>query len=168
MTMLIFGLAATAIYMLMISVTLAEIEAVSGEVPFDMRPLGYGPQEAKQLLDALGEEGRRYYLTRQIPLDTIYPALLAVTLISTICWLGSRLPHSAIARGGIAFSFGAALFDYLENLGVIAMILSWPNLPHQLVYAASSASIAKSGSTVAAVSTTIVLGSIWIRRFKEA
>jgi len=34
------GLIATVIYVLMISVTLAHIEAVSGQVPFDMRPLG--------------------------------------------------------------------------------------------------------------------------------
>jgi hypothetical protein len=163
-----FGLAGFAIYMVVINVTLAEIEAVSGQTPFDMRPFGYGPQEAMQLLDALGEEGRRYYVRRQIPLDTIYPALLAATLISAIGWLRLRLPRSKLIRAGVVCSVGAAVFDYVENLGVVVMILSWSNVPHPLVYATSLASIAKSGTTVVAVSTTLLLGAIWLRRSKVA
>ena len=46
------GLIGTSIYLLMIKVTLARIEAVSGHVPFDMRPLGYGPADAATLLGA--------------------------------------------------------------------------------------------------------------------
>ena len=37
-----FGLVGVIIYLLMINVTLAHIEGVSGQVPFDMRPFGYG------------------------------------------------------------------------------------------------------------------------------
>ncbi len=122
-----FGLVGVMIYLLMINVTLAHIEAVSGQIPFDMRPFGYGQLEAGKLLDGLGENGRWYYLTRQIPLDTAYPALLALTLISAICWLGLRQPNSTNVRVGIVFSVGAAFFDYAENLGVAVMISSWPN-----------------------------------------
>jgi hypothetical protein len=131
-----------------------------------MRPFGYGPQEAMQLLDALGEEGPKYYLTRQIPLDTAYPALLAATLISAICWLRLRLPYSKLVRAGILCSIGAVFFDYVENLGVIGMVLTWPDLPELLVYASSSATLIKSGMTVVAVSITLFLGAIWLRRSK--
>ncbi|MFT5785360.1 MAG: hypothetical protein ACI9KK_000706 [Ascidiaceihabitans sp.] len=161
-----FGSAGAAIYMLMINVTLAHIEAISALPPFDMRPFGYGPQGASQLLDALGEVGRDYYLTRQIPLDTLYPALLAATLVSIISWVGLRLPNSKLTRAGITFSVGAALFDYAENLGVVVMILSWPALPNALVYATSAASISKACMTVAALSTLLFLGGIWIRQPK--
>ena len=159
-----FGLVGVMIYLLMINVTLAHIEAVSGQIPFDMRPFGYGQLEAGKLLDGLGENGRGYYLTRQIPLDTAYPALLALTLISAICWLGLRLPNSQLVRIGIVLSIGAALFDYTENLGVAAMISSWPNPPNGLVYATSAATVLKSCLTVAAVSTTLLLGGIALRR----
>lgn len=54
-----FGLVGGIIYLLMINVTLAHIEGVSGQVPFDMRPFGYGQLEAGKLLDGLGENGRR-------------------------------------------------------------------------------------------------------------
>ena len=44
-----FGLAAATVYYLMITVTLSHLGAISGLVPFDMRPLGYGPQDAAAL-----------------------------------------------------------------------------------------------------------------------
>lgn len=160
------GLIAVSIYMLMISVTLAHIESVSGQVPFDMRPSGYGPTEATALLDALGVDGRGYYLSRQIALDTIYPAMLALTMVAAICWLGQRMPNRKLARFGIAFSVVGALFDYVENLGIIAMIWSWPEASVPLVYAASSATILKSVSTTLAVILVLFMGFNWTRLSK--
>ncbi len=157
------GMIAAVIYLLMINVTLAHIEMVSGHVPFDMRPFGYGPTEATRLLEALGVEGRGYYLSHQIALDTLYPAMLALTLIATICWLGQRMPNRKLVRFGIALSIGSALFDYVENLGVVAMIWSWPEVSVPLVYAASTATILKSVSTTLAVLFLLLVGFIWTR-----
>ena len=78
-----------------------------------------------------------------------------------IGWLRLRLPYSKLMRAGVVCSVGAAFFDYVENLGVIAMILSWPNLTHPLVYASTSASIAKSCMTIAAVSIVLFLAATW-------
>jgi hypothetical protein len=160
------GLIAASIYVLMISVTLAHIEAVSGQIPFDMRPSGYGPTEATALLDALGVDGRGYYLSRQIALDTIYPAMLALTMVAAICWLGQRVPNRKFVRFGIAFSVVGAMFDYVENFGIIAMIWSWPEVSVPLVYAASSATILKSVSTTLAVILVLLMGFNWIRLSK--
>lgn len=163
-----FGLAAATVYYLMITVTLSHLEAISGHVPFDMRPLGYGPQDAAALLEGLGAEGRSYYLTRQIPLDTIYPALLALTLVAMICWLGRRIPNSRLVRIGVALSVGSALFDYVENLGIIAMIWSWPDASAPLVHAVSTATIFKSALTSFAVLLTLCMGFVWMRKPKRA
>jgi hypothetical protein len=122
-----------------------------------MRPFGYGLADASALLDGLGADGRQYYLTHQIPLDVLYPALLALTLITTIFWLGQRMPNSRLVRVGVALSIGAALFDYGENLGIVAMIWNWPGVSSPLVYAASTATIAKSVMTTLAVLLTVVL-----------
>jgi hypothetical protein len=159
-----FGMAGAAVYLLMINVTLAQLEAFSGHIPFDMRPLGYGPQEVATILDALGEDGRMYYLTHQLPLDTVYPALLALMLVSAICWFRRGLPESKLARIGVYASVGAALFDYAENLGIAAMIVSWPNLPDYLVNATSAASVAKSGATTFAVLFVLMMGAGWVGR----
>ncbi|WP_136439525.1 hypothetical protein [Pacificoceanicola onchidii] len=160
------GLIATVIYVLMISVTLAHIEAVSGQVPFDMRPLGYGPADATTLFEALGAEGRAYYLGYQIPLDTLYPATLALTLITTLLWVRQRIPESKLVRYGIALSASSALFDYIENLGIVAMIWNWPSISVPLVYAASTATIAKSAITTLAVLVVLLSGVIWTRQPK--
>ncbi|EDQ05744.1 hypothetical protein OIHEL45_03000 [Sulfitobacter indolifex HEL-45] len=160
------GLIAASIYALMTSVTLAHIEAVSGQVPFDMRPSGYGPNEAVALLDTLGVDGRGYYITRQIALDTIYPAMLALTMVAAIYWLGQRTPNRTLVRFGIAFSVVGGLFDYVENLGIVAMIWSWPEVSVPLVCAASSATIIKSVSTTLAVMLVLLMGLNWIRLSK--
>ncbi len=164
-----FGGIAALIYILMVRVTLAHIEAVSGQVPFDMRPLGYGPQAAAALLEGLGVAGRGYYLSHQIPLDTAYPALLALTLISAMQWLGQSMSPHWLVRVGVIFSIGAALCDYIENLGVVAMILNWPDRSAPLVHASSLATVAKSILTTAAVMISILIGAMAARhRFRPA
>ena len=160
------GLIAASIYVLMVNVTLAHIEAVSGQIPFDMRPSGYGPIEAEALLDALGVDGRGYYLSHQIALDTIYPAMLALTMVAAICWLGRYTPNRKLFRFCVAFSAVGALFDYIENLGIVAMIWSWPEVSVPLVYAASSATIIKAVSTTLAVMLVLLMGLNWVRLSK--
>lgn len=157
------AMVAASIYFAMVSITLAHLEVVSGQAPFDMRPFGYGPAEAASLLDALGMEGRQYYLKRQIPLDILYPALLALTLSSTVLWFGQRLQNNRLVHLAVALSVGSALFDYIENLGVVAMIWGWPDVSGPLVYATSTATIAKSVTTMLAVSLALLIGFIWTR-----
>lgn len=157
-----FGLAGAAVYFLMIGTTLAHISAVSGALPLDMRPFGYTPQDVTQLFNALEEDGRRYYLNRQLPLDTVYPALLALTLVAAIRWFDQRLSYTRISWLGIAASLGAAVFDYVENLGIAAMILRWPDLPASLVHATSTASILKSLLTTSAVSLLLLLSALGV------
>lgn len=162
------GITGAAIYVLMITGTLAHIQAVSGHVPFDMRPVGYSPQDAVALLNGLGVEGRQYYLQRQIPLDTLYPALLALTLIFTMRWFGTRIANDRLVRVGILLSVGAALCDYAENLGIVAMILNWPSPSDTLVYASSAASVSKSGFTTVAIMCLMLMGYRWPWRGKTS
>lgn len=157
----LFGLAAAGIYLLMIFVTLAHIETLSGLRPFDMRPGGYSAELANSLINDLGSSGRRYYLTRQIPLDLVYPALMALTLVSLLKWLGSRDVSQKLVRIGTWFSIAAAVADYLENAGICLMILSWPDIPANTVLAASVASILKSGLTTAAVLIVLLGVGSW-------
>lgn len=157
----LFGLAAAGFYLLMIFGTLAHIETLSGLRPFDMRPGGYSAEQANSLIDALGFSGRWYYLTRQIPLDLVYPALMALTLISIFKWLGSRDVSQKLVRIGSWFSIAAAIADYLENAGICLMILSWPEISANTVLAASVASIVKSGLTTTAVLIALLGVGTW-------
>ncbi len=152
------GLLSASIYAVMTNITLAHIEAVSGLPAFDMRPAGYGPSEAATLLEALGVEGRSYYLSHQIALDTLYPALLTLTLIATIFWLGQHLSGRRLVLTGMVLSIGGGLFDYAENIGIVAMIWSWPDVSTLLVHATSVATIAKSTLTTLAVLMMLIIG----------
>ncbi len=161
-----FGIAGATVYVLMAGITLAHIETVSGQVPLDLRPSGYDLEDVAVLFDGLGEDGRRYYLTCQLPLDTLYPALLALTLVCTIGWFRQRLPNNKLASIAVAASIGTAFFDYCENLGITSMILRWPNLSEHVVRLTSTASIAKSGLTMLALLLVAVLIAKWIRKPK--
>lgn len=151
---------AALVYITMIYITLAHLQAVAGQVPFDMRPTGYSRADADALLNALGEDGRAYYLRYQIALDTLYPALMATTLVATIGWLTAQFGNRIIPRAGVALSVGAALFDYGENLGIVVMLLNWPDTSDRLVQLVSSASISKAVLTTLAVTLVFLLGLI--------
>ncbi|MEM8539361.1 MAG: hypothetical protein AAGF25_00265 [Pseudomonadota bacterium] len=160
----VFSLAAAGIYLVMINTTLEHIQSLSGLRPFDMRPGGYSTAQAYALLDALGIDGRQYYLTRQIPLDLLYPGLMALTLVSVLKWLESRGFYRVLAQVGVWLSVGAAIADYLENAGICLMIISWPELPTNLIWAASFASISKAVLTTLAVLTVTIGVVFWLFR----
>lgn len=130
----VFGTAATAVYLTMVFGTLPALQAQAGMMPFDLRPAGYSTDTALALLRALGAEGRFEYLTRQLPLDTFYPALMALTLASLFRLAGRQDAPSWPVSAGIVVSWLAAGFDYAENAFVAAMLLAWPQTPDVLVH----------------------------------
>lgn len=155
----LFGPGALIIYLLMVLGTLRHLSDLAMVLPFDLRPTGYSQADAAGLLEALGEVGRQYYLTRQIPLDTVYPALLALTLISTLRWRAVRFGPTLITRIGEPLTVMAAAFDYLENLGIVFMLLAGAASYPTLIHAASMATILKSALTsvvILAVFATLV------------
>ena len=148
---LIYGVLAISVYLAMILGPLATLESTAGLKPFDMRPNGYGLEEARELLSNLGAEGREIYLKQQLPLDLLYPALMALTLACLYQLIGSTSGHALIVRVGVVLSWAAASFDYAENFGVFLMLTLWPDLPELLVRSASFATLVKSIATTAAV-----------------
>ncbi|MCP4207385.1 MAG: hypothetical protein GY767_10105 [Shimia sp.] len=110
---------ATSIYLVMVFWTMPTISlAAGGLAPFDMRPFGYSPQEARGFLSALSAEGRDFYITVQQRLDLVYPALLGIMLIVGFQSLFPR-------RLSMVFSFVALIMvsaDYLENYMVATML----------------------------------------------
>ena len=151
----LFGMGATIIYLVMVLGTLGHLTDLAGVLPFDLRPTGYSQVDTEGLLQALGEAGRQYYLTRQIPLDTLYPALLALTLISTLRWRAVRFGPTLMTRIGGPLAILAAAFDYLENLGISTMLLTGRESDPALIKAASIATILKSALTSVAILAVI-------------
>jgi hypothetical protein len=114
--------ATVGIYLVMLTWSLPILSAAAGGLaPFDMRPFGYDLEGAREFLGAIGPSGTRFYLSIQQRIDSIYPALMALTLGIGFLYLGRGLP-AWLRVALVAVALGGAVFDYLEN-GAVAQML---------------------------------------------
>jgi hypothetical protein len=155
--------------------TLAHLRALAGGLdPFDLRPGGYGPAEARALLAALGEPGRDLYARVQLRLDLVYPAIYAASRALLLWWVTAagrlacgplrRLPRAALA----ALPLTAAALDYLENAAIAAMLAAGPGVEPALVARASGLTRAKSVATLATeAAALLLLGAAGLRRLRR-
>ncbi len=125
------------------------IPVVTAQAPglkiFDMSPTGYSFDYAKELLESIGPVGREFYLTRQLPIDFIYPGLFSVTYTLMLIWLfGKRFDRESRIFWLALIPALAGTFDYLENIGIILMLKSFPNIIPSVVQVSSLFSIVKS------------------------
>lgn len=148
---------ALCLYAVMLLVTVPHLrELAGGLVPLDLRSGGYTLAEAQALFDALGEQGRSYYLLPQLLIDFVYPATMAVAL-------GLMLHVLVPARRWVAFLPAIpAAFDYLENILILVMLRGYPDLSASLVAVASTATIVKAVSLSLCVALVVVL-FLWLR-----
>jgi hypothetical protein len=142
-----------------------------GLLPFDIRPKGYNYTEARAFLEAIGEQGRAYYASPELLIDTFYPPLYAVSRGLALWWLTmpGRVREDPVPLkvryALIAVPVLMASLDLFEN-GCIAVILwTWPELSHGLVEVSSLATQVK---IVAGVLTEVLMGVlavIWLMRW---
>lgn len=155
---------ALALYAVMVLWSLPRIQAAAGgALPFDLRPTGYGFDDAAAFLGQISPEGRGFYLHVQHWLDTFYPPLLAITLASGIRWMAPQ----GWGRWTIALMLlpvPGLLFDWLENARV-ATLLRASDVSAAMVAAASEATLLKSAfTTVAILAFCVVLAlRLWKR-----
>lgn len=146
-----FFIPAMAVYALMLLVTIPMVEQhAPGMKLFDLSPTGYSHHYAMSLLNALGDGGRNSYLYRQLPLDFIYPGLFAISCCLMLSWLFSKSfkPESGIFYLCLV-PVAAGLFDYLENICIVRILVSYPHVTELNVTLASTMTIFKSGLTSA-------------------
>ncbi len=138
------------VYLVMILITLPHLRELSGGMdPFDMMPGGYDVDYAHRFLAAIGAAGRSFYLTRQIPLDLIYPGLFAISFALIWRWLLAKATNRPGRLAAVMFlPLLAGLADYGENACIIAMAIKFPDLPDLLVAVASTLTIIKSAAVM--------------------
>ena len=138
------------VYIAMLSYSIPAVTAFAPEIPlFDLSPTGYTFAYANELLNALGTEGRSTYLSTQLPIDFIYPGLFSVTYSLMLVWLCGKIFNKGSKIHYFAFvPFLAGIFDYVENIYIINMINSFPELPVASVKAASTFTVLKSSFTM--------------------
>jgi hypothetical protein len=150
LVLLLFG-TTTCVYLAILFYFIPSVlEQAPGMKLFDMSPGGYSYEYATNLLDAIGPTGREKYLKRQLPIDFIYPGLFAVTYTLMLTWLFSkRIDRKSKIFVLVLVPAAAGLFDYIENIGIISMLITYPALSPGWVQFTSIFSILKSVMTAA-------------------
>ena len=138
------------VYSSMLLFSIPAVSMFAPEMPiFDLSPAGYSFDYANALLSKLGAEGRDVYLYTQLPLDFIYPGLFSITYSLLLVWLLAKLFIDNSKVYYVAFvPFMAGVFDYIENVYIISMINSFPDLQAATVNVSSFFTVLKSGFTM--------------------
>ncbi len=142
---------------------IAELKSITGGVGILDMEVFYTPEQAYTFLAAMGEAGRSFELTRIIPLDLLVPLFYALFLSTLITWiLHLWLPaESGWHRLNVIPVIGA-LFDYLENLGIMAMLLAWPVEMYSVAQITMAATLLKFGFSVLAGIILLVAIAGWM------
>lgn len=162
------------IYTFMLTVTIPKtMEFSNGMKLLDMMPTGYDLDYVSELFSFLGENGRLTYLTNQIPVDMIYPLLFGLSYYLLLGYLlkkMNKLNSQYIYLCLIPIIAGIA--DYLENIGIIAMLKNYSELTEVAVKTTSFFSLIKSISTsvffIVLVVMLIILGIKLMKRNKTS
>ncbi len=146
---LLFFVLATMVYVLMLVITIPRVMSFSkGMKLLDMMPTGYDLEYVNTLFNTLGQEGRDAYLNNQIPLDMIYPLLFGISFCLVLAYFLNKLnklksPFIYLCLLPII----AGTADYLENIGIIILLNSYPDLSFGMVTMTNGASLIKSSTT---------------------
>lgn len=146
-----FFIPAMVVYAIMLLYSIPQVGHYAPEMKlFDLSPTGYSFEYAKELLHVLGVKGRDLYLYQQLPLDFIYPGLFAVSCCLLLSWLFAKSLNSDSKMFYLCFiPVAAGFFDYLENIGIVRILMSYPDIAESLVSITSFLTILKSTCTTA-------------------
>jgi hypothetical protein len=163
-----------ALWGVMVFWTLAYLRRIAGGLePFDLRPFGYTPEEARALLFALSSIGRTYYADVQLQLDTAYPALYALSRGLLLLWLTApgrtaTRPIPLPARLALlTLPLATAWFDFFENEGIAAMLAAGPQAGAELIERTSFWTRAKSIAGLATELVCVTLAAIAFVRWRH-
>jgi len=147
-----------AVYLLMLLVTIPRVQSyVPDTALFDLSPTGYTHSQALTLLESLGHDGRNAYLFPQLALDFVYPGLFAICFSLMLIWV-----YSNRVRSDSKFLYLAMLpvlggvSDYAENILIIRMITTFPDVSNGLVSVASGFTLLKSAFSTASFLLLII------------
>ena len=148
---LAFIIPAIIVYFIMLLYTIPQVSTYAPRINlFDLSPTGYSFVYAIKLLDTLGSDGRELYLYRQLPLDFIYPGLFAVSCSLLLSWLFLTTQKTNSKLFYFCYiPVAAGLFDYFENIFVVSILTSYPNVSEVSISFASTMTIVKSVLTTA-------------------
>lgn len=156
------------VYMLLVTIP-ATMDFSNGLQLLDMMPAGYDLEVVNTLFHTLGDIGRQTYLTKQIPVDMIYPLLFAISYAAVLAYFLTKL--SKLNPNYLylcLLPIIAGIADYIENIGIISMLNAYPTVTETSVHITSMFSIIKSSATtIYFLVLIVVLMIIGFRKLKS-
>jgi hypothetical protein len=136
------------------------IETLSGDVGAMDLLIVYTPGKAYEMIAAYGQQGRRYYTTIALTLDTIFPLLLTLTFSSILASVFHRtFSREGVVQRAVLVPLAAMTADLMENMGIVTMLLSYPRkLPAVALLASAFSTVKWTG--IAAESVLVVVGVV--------
>jgi hypothetical protein len=131
----------------------------------DNRASGYSPEAAYMMISAYGSQGIKYHLMLAAA-DVLFPPTLAFFLLLAITYFYRRFFRSLpLVRWFAALPVLYLVSDYLENVGIVTILLSFPaHLPGMARLANFMFMSKNLFSTVSIVVVLVGLGLQIIRR----
>jgi len=95
----------------------------------------YTPAQAFAMIEKYARDGRSVYLKIELTADIIYPIIYTLFYGLLISWLFQRAfkSDSPMQKYNVT-PVGAWLFDLLENVGIVSMLLLYPAQPAALAW----------------------------------
>ena len=137
--------------------TLSQLQALSGHGILDF-DRGYSVARVTEVLGSYGEVGMALYRRIQV-LDLFNPALysLILAVLTYLVWRGHGRPQLSLIAllGGV--------FDYLENITLFLISISFPDTSIFLVGISSTLSLIKNGVLVVSVLPLLFGMLLWVK-----
>ncbi len=139
------------------------LKITNGATILDFK-FGYSTADAHNIITALGEQGRAFYLAKIIPIDFPFPLAYMLCYAGWIALLVKHVAPLGAAKLLLVLPLLAMLFDWIENIGIIFILTQYPDIAEKAVALASASGILKSLFTQGSIITIIVLLIIYILR----
>ena len=135
----------------------------------DMMPMGYDLKYINNLFEALDQNGRDIYLYIQIPVDLLYPLLFGMSNCLLMAYFLKKLDKlNSVLFYLCWLPIIAGIADYLENFGIISMLVNYPNLSPNAAILTNIFTLIKSLITTAYfILLIIVISAVGIKWSKQ-
>ena len=127
--------------------------------PLDLT-LGLSPADTYQRLTDYGPNGRPFYLLIEVTADLLFPITYGLFFSLTLALIyGRAYPAASGMHRWIVVPLAGMVFDFLENIGIISMLLAYPAQLDIVAVFTRVMTLLKWGCTLAAV-VLIVVGVV--------
>ena len=146
----------------------ARLTSLSGGFSLLDNEFSYTPEKAYQMISAYGAEGRPLYLITTLTADLVYPLIYALLLsLGMIYFFHQTFSQDSPVQGAFYLPIAAMVADYLENICLVILLVSFPHWVEGLAQAANIFTGLKWGLLLASILMAIFGLATWLIRRKK-